>query len=47
MKAYNGDISRTFTAPQTFRCTRVSGSQFGGQWRCTKGLKAFRFEFKD
>jgi hypothetical protein len=47
MKAYKGDIARTFTAPQRFRCTRVSGSQFGGQWRCTKGVKAFRFEFKD
>jgi hypothetical protein len=47
MKAYKGDISRTFKAPQSFTCTQVSGSQYGGQWRCTKGTKAFRFEFKD
>src|SRR4051812_43772010 len=47
MKAYKGNIARTFAAPQGFRCTRVSGSQFAGQWRCTKGVKAFRFEFKD
>jgi ABC-type molybdate transport system substrate-binding protein len=46
MKAYRGQIGRTFVA-QHFRCTQVSGSQFGGQWRCVRGAKAFRFDFKD
>jgi hypothetical protein len=46
MKAYRGQIGRTFVA-QHFRCTQVSGSQFGGQWRCARAAKAFRFEFKD
>lgn len=46
MKSYRGDISRTFTV-QSFRCTQVSGSPFGGQWRCMRGARAFRFEFKD
>lgn len=46
MKSYKGDISRTFTV-QSFRCTQVSGSQYGGQWRCVRGARAFRFEFKD
>lgn len=46
MKAYRGQIGRTFIA-QHFRCTQVSGSQFGGQWRCVRGARAFRFEFKD
>jgi hypothetical protein len=46
MKSYKGDISRTFKV-QAFRCRQVSGSQYGGQWRCASGAKAFRFEFKD
>jgi hypothetical protein len=46
MKSYRGDISRTFTV-RTYRCSQVSGSQYGGQWRCVHGAKAFRFEFKD
>jgi hypothetical protein len=47
MKRYRGEISRTFKTPGGFSCTRVSGGQFGGQWRCVKGHKAFRFEFAD
>jgi hypothetical protein len=47
MKAYKGEISKTFQAPRSFTCTRVSGSEFGGQWRCAKGAQAFRFEFRD
>src|SRR3954468_21305414 len=47
MKAYKGDIARTFSAPRRFRCTRDSSSQCDGQWRCTKGVESFRFEFKD
>jgi hypothetical protein len=46
MKAYRGDISRSFKAG-AFTCGQVSGSQYGGQWRCTSPGKAFRFEFKD
>jgi len=46
MKSYRGDISRTFKV-QGFACGQVSGSQYGGQWRCVKGARAFRFEFKD
>jgi hypothetical protein len=47
MKAYKGDISKSFKAPQKFTCSRVSGVAEGGQWRCTQGTRAFRFEFKD
>jgi hypothetical protein len=46
MKAYRGDISSSFTV-KAYRCKQVSGSQYGGQWRCVSGAKAFRFEFKD
>jgi hypothetical protein len=46
MKSYRGNYSRTIRV-QSYKCTQVSGSQYGGQWRCVKGAKAFRFEFKD
>jgi hypothetical protein len=46
MKSYRGEISKHFTV-KGFRCGQVSGSPFGGQWRCVSGSKAFRFEFKD
>jgi len=47
MKRYRGTIDRTFKTPGGFACTRVSGAELGGQWRCVKGHKAFRFEFGD
>jgi hypothetical protein len=47
MKRYSGEISTRFKTPGGFACGRVSGGQFGGQWRCVKGHKAFRFEFAD
>ncbi|WP_445151516.1 hypothetical protein [Baekduia sp. Peel2402] len=47
MKAYRGEISKTFTAPRGFTCRQVSGVPEGGQWRCTRRSQAFRFEFKD
>jgi hypothetical protein len=47
MRAYRGEISKTFKTPGGFVCNRVSGGQFGGQWRCVNGHKAFRFEFAD
>ncbi|MCW2994186.1 MAG: hypothetical protein JWQ18_1681 [Conexibacter sp.] len=46
IKSYRGDISRTFKV-QGFACGQVSGGQYGGQWRCAKDARAFRFEFKD
>ena len=47
MRTYRGDISKTFKTPGGFSCTQVSGAQFGGQWRCVRTHKAFRFEFGD
>lgn len=47
MKAYRGDIARSFETPAGFTCRQVSGVPEGGQWRCTRGARAFRFEFKD
>ncbi len=38
---------RFTTRCRRFRCVRVSGMPLGGQWRCTKGRRAFRFEFGD
>ena len=47
MRRYRGNISTTFKTPGGFTCTRVSGGELAGQWRCVKGHKAFRFEFAD
>jgi hypothetical protein len=47
MKRYRGQIFRRFRTPGGFVCTRVSGVPEGGQWRCVRGGRAFRFEFKD
>jgi hypothetical protein len=47
MRNYRGQISRRFRTPGGFLCSRVSGGQFGGQWRCVSGAKAYRFEFRD
>jgi hypothetical protein len=47
MRHYRGSISYRFSAPEGFRCRRVSGNRLGGQWRCKKSYKAFRFEFGD
>jgi hypothetical protein len=46
MKSYRGNISPTIHV-QGFTCRQVGGGQFGGQWRCVTGARAFRFEFKD
>lgn len=40
-------ISRRFRTPGGFTCRRVSGGALGGEWRCTKGTRAYRFEFGD
>jgi hypothetical protein len=42
-----GSIKRHFTTPGGFACSRVSGDRLGGQWRCVKGNRAYRFEFGD
>jgi hypothetical protein len=47
MRRYKGSIRKTFTTPRGFRCRRVAGGRLGGQWRCAKGHRAFRFEFGD
>jgi LppP/LprE lipoprotein len=40
-------ISRRFRTAGGFRCSRVSGGALGGQWRCVRGRRAYRFEFGD
>jgi hypothetical protein len=47
LRRHRGSISRRFRTPGGFRCTRVSGTALGGQWRCVRELKAYRFEFGD
>ena len=47
MRRYKGSIKKHFTTPGGFHCHRVSGGRLGGQWRCVKGRKAYRFEFGD
>lgn len=47
MRRHKRPITRTFKTPGGFRCTRVSGGELGGQWRCVRGGKAFRFDFGD
>src|SRR4051794_36324695 len=47
MKRYRASIKRTFTTPGGFHCRRVHGGRLGGQWRCVRRHKAYRFEFGD
>jgi hypothetical protein len=47
LRRYRGSIHRRFRTPGGFSCGRVSGGPLGGQWRCVKGSRAFRFEFGD
>jgi hypothetical protein len=47
MRRYKGSISRRFTTPGGFRCRQQSGVPQGGQWRCVRRSKAYRFEFGD
>lgn len=47
MRRYDGPIKRRFYTPRDFYCQRVSGGSLGGQWRCVRGHRAFRFEFGD
>jgi hypothetical protein len=47
MRRHKRSISRRFTTPHNFTCTRVSGGRLGGQWRCVRRSKVFRFDFGD
>ncbi len=47
MRRYRGSIAYRFSTPGGFACKRVSGGRLGGQWRCTRGARAYRFEFGD
>jgi hypothetical protein len=47
LRRHHGSISFRFRTPGGFTCTRASGTALGGQWRCVKGRKAYRFEFGD
>lgn len=47
LRRHRGSIGFRFRTPGGFRCRRVSGTSLGGQWRCVKGRKAYRFEFAD
>lgn len=46
LRRYRGVVRRVFRV-SGFRCRRVSGVPQGGQWRCARARKAFRFEFGD
>ena len=47
LRRHQGPIGRRFRTPGGFACRRVSGTALGGQWRCLRGTKAYRFEFAD
>jgi hypothetical protein len=47
MRRNDKPIARNFEAPNGFRCRLVEGIPLGGTWRCTRGVKAFRFDFAD
>jgi hypothetical protein len=47
LRRHKGSIGFRFRTPGGFACMRVSGTSLGGQWRCVKGRKAYRFEFGD
>lgn len=47
LNAYRGFIKKSFKTPGGFRCTRVSGGRLGGEWRCVKAKRAYRFAFGD
>jgi hypothetical protein len=47
LRRHRGSIGFRFSTPGGFNCMRVSGTSLGGQWRCVKGRRAYRFEFGD
>ena len=47
MRRNDRPIGVNFAAPNGFRCKLREGGPIGGIWRCTRGDKAFRFDFAD
>ena len=47
MKRYHSSIRYRFTTPHGFHCKRASGTSLGGDWRCVRRSKVFRFAFGD
>jgi hypothetical protein len=47
LRGHRGSISYRFRTPGGFTCTRVMGNRLAGQWRCVKGVRAYRFNFAD
>lgn len=47
MRRHQKSIRRHFDAPNGFGCDLVRGILISGEWRCTRGGKAFRFVFGD
>ena len=47
MRRNDRPIGVNFAVPNGFRCKLREGSPIGGIWRCTRGDKAFRFDFAD
>ena len=47
MRRYRGSIKKSFTTPKGFACHRIAGGRLAGTWRCTKGARAYRFDFSD
>ena len=47
MRRNDKPIARNFAAPNGFRCKLVEGGPLSDTWRCTRGVKAFRFDFAD
>ena len=47
MRRNDRPIGVNFAAPNGFRCKLAQGGPLGGIWRCTRGDKAFRFDFAD
>ncbi|MDQ5834614.1 MAG: hypothetical protein M3550_16425 [Actinomycetota bacterium] len=47
MRRNDDPIAVNFAAPNGFRCRLKEGGPLGGTWRCTRGEKAFRFDFAD
>jgi hypothetical protein len=47
MRRNDRPIARHFNAPNGFGCNLKEGIPLSGIWRCTRGVKAFRFVFGD
>jgi len=47
LRRHHGSIATHFKTPRGFACRRVSGTELGGQWRCVRRSRAYRFEFSD